>query len=228
MYEIKENGTIHVLPYDRFLQGGPSAVSDEELLAIILRTGTNGEDALSVACHVRELCGQQGLLGLHHLTLDQLMSVRGIGQVKAVKLKAIAELATRIAAARVEKDVCLQTAGAVAEAYMERMRHLEREQTLVVFLDGADHRIGDAVLSEGSLTETQIFIREIYRLALQMNAASIILLHNHPSGNPRPSRQDMLITARLHEASDYMEIPLLDHIIIGDNRYYSFREKGEL
>ena len=106
MYQKKENGNIQQLPYDKFIKNGPQSLSDEELLAIILRTGTKGEDAVTLACRVLELCGEQrGIEGLHHVTLDRLMQINGIGEVKAVKLKAIAELSTRIANAKVKKDI---------------------------------------------------------------------------------------------------------------------------
>ncbi len=218
-----------MLPYDKFISQGAEALTDEELLAIILRTGTDGQDAVTVACHVLEICGgDRGILGLYHTDIEDLKKVRGIGQVKAVKLKAIAELAKRISSARVSKDICLRRPEDVASAYMERMRHLEHEQCMVIFLDTRDCRIGDEVISEGSLSSTLISSREIYRKALKLNASSIIVLHNHPSGDSTPSMKDIEVTDHLMEASAYMEIPLLDHIIIGDNEYYSLREKGDI
>ncbi len=217
-----------MLPYDKFKAFGPQSLTDEELLAIILRTGTDGEDAVTVACHVLKACGDRGLLGLYHVDIRELQKVRGIGKVKAVKLKAVAELAKRISGARMSKGVCLRKPADVASAYMEKMRHLEHEQCMVVFLDTRDCRLGDDIISEGSLCSTVISSREIFKKALKLNASSIIILHNHPSGDPKPSSRDMDVTYHLLEASSYMEIPLLDHIIIGDNEYYSFREKGDI
>ncbi len=229
MYQTKENGKIQSLPYDKFKEYGAGALSEEELLAIILRTGTDGADATMLACQVMDRVGRdKGLLGLYHASVEDLMCVRGIGEVKAIKLKAIAELSVRIAAAKVKKDACFRSPGVIAEAYMERMRHLEREECIAVFLDTADCRLGDRVISVGGLNSTLIPFREIFREALRLNASSFILLHNHPSGNPHPSGEDLRMTGRLKEASGLMEIPLLDHVIIGDGIYYSLREKGDL
>ncbi len=229
MYQKKENGNIQLLPYDKFLKCGAQSLSDEELLAIILRTGTKGEDAVTLACRVLDVCGdQRGIEGLHHVTLAQLMEIGGIGEVKAVKLKAVAELSTRIANAKVKKDICFRHPGEVAQAYMEQMRHLEQEHCMAVYLDSKDSRITDVRLSIGNLNCSILSAREIFRQALMCNAAAVILLHNHPSGDPMPSQEDVRLTQSLKEASTIMEIPLLDHIIIGDNTYISLREKGVL
>lgn len=229
MYQKKENGNIQQLPYDKFLNSGPHSLSDEELLAIILRTGTRGEDAVTLACRVLEICGRsRGIEGLHHVTIDQLKQISGIGEVKAVKLKAIAELSTRIANAKVKRDISFRSPDEVACAYMEQMRHLEQEQCLAVYVDSKDCRITDVCLSVGDLNHSIMSAREIFRQALLCNAAAVLLLHNHPSGNPTPSREDIRLTQSLKEASNIMGIPLLDHIIIGDNTYISLREKGVL
>ena len=224
MYQTKENGTIQSLPYDKFLQQGAENLTEEELIAIILRTGTRGEDALTLACRVLSVCDKRhGILGLHHVTLDQLMQVKGIGLVKAVKLKAIAELSRRMAVARVEKDAVFRNPQVVAQAYMERLRHLEKEYCIALYLDTKDSRIKDVELSIGNMSA-----RELFRQALLCNAASVIIMHNHPSGDPSPSREDLLLTERIGQAAAVMEIPLLDHIIIGDNTYISLKEKGVL
>lgn len=229
MYQKKENGNIQQLPYDKFLNCGAQSLSDEELLAIILRTGTKGEDAVTLACRVLEICGKQrGIEGLHHVTLAQLMEIAGIGEVKAVKLKAVAELSTRIANAKVKKDVSFRYPDQVACAYMEQMRHLEQEHCIAVYVDSKDCRITDVRLSVGNLNHSIMSAREIFKHALVCNAAAVILLHNHPSGDPTPSQEDIRLTKCLKEASAIMEIPLLDHIIIGDNSYISLREKGVL
>lgn len=215
-----------MLPYDKFLKYGAHALSEEELLAVILRTGTQGEDAVTLALRVLSMCGNQGILGLHHLTLDQLKSIRGIGEVKAVKLKTIAELSLRMACAVVERDISFQDPESVAGAYMERLRHLEKEHCFVIYLDSKDMRIADEELSVGNINSSIVSSRELFRGALKHNAASVILLHNHPSGNAAPSSEDIALTKRIIEASKLMEIPLLDHIIIGDHTYTSLKEEG--
>ena len=130
--------------------------------------------------------------------------------------------------AKVKKDVWFRHPGEVAQAYMEKMRHLEQEHCIAVFVDNKDSRIMDVRLSVGNLNCSIMSAREIFRQALLCNAASVILLHNHPSGDPSPSREDIRLTQNLKEAASIMEIPLLDHIIIGDNTYISLREKGVL
>lgn len=229
MYQKIENGTYHLLPYDKFMNCGPEGMTEEELIAIILRTGTQGEDALNLACRVFELCGSKhGILGLYHLSIKDLMQIKGIGEVKAVKLKAIAELSRRMAKAKCQEDILFRSPNMVAAAYMEQMRHYEKEHCIVIYLDGKDERISDHLLSIGDINCALIPIRELFRQAIQVNAASFILLHNHPSGNPEPSEDDIFVTKKVKEASLFMEVPLLDHIIIGDNTYTSFREKGVL
>ena len=218
-----------MLPYDKFLTFGPSALSEEELIAILLRTGAKGRDAVSLACSVLSLCGsERGILGLYHLSVEDLQKIEGIGEVKAVKLLAAAELSKRMASAKIRKDACLNTPELVAEAYMEKLRHLEQEQCIAVYLDSAECRIEDQVISLGSLNVTLISAREIFRRALRLNASSVIILHNHPSGNPVPSQQDILTTRKLREAAKILEIKLLDHIIIGDGTYYSLLKEGDL
>ncbi|MCR5283392.1 MAG: DNA repair protein RadC [Lachnospiraceae bacterium] len=229
MFQNYQKRRIQILPYDRFLDYGPETLTDEELLAIILRTGSPGKDAITLACQVLELCGSDaGILGLNHLSVKDLKGITGIGEVKAVKLLAIAELSRRMALARFKKDVTLSSPRLVAEAYMERMRHLETEQCIVVFLNSADQRIRDRVLSTGTLNMSLVSSREILRQALLLNASGIILLHNHPSGNPDPSTEDRMVTKRLQQAAELLEVAFLDHIIIGDGTYFSFQERGDL
>ena len=229
MFQNYQKRRIQILPYEKFLDYGPETLTDEELLAIILRTGAKGKDAITLACQVLELCGEDaGILGLNHLSVKDLEGLAGIGEVKAVKLLAIAELSRRMALARFKKDVTLSSPKLVAEAYMERMRHLETEQCIVVYLNSADQRIRDRVLSTGTLNMSLVSSREILRQALLLNASGIILLHNHPSGKPDPSEEDIRVTKRIREAATLMEIAFLDHIIIGDGTYFSFQERGEL
>ena len=215
-----------MLPYDKFLKCGAKALSDEELLAIILRTGTQGEDALTLAMRVLTLCGREGILGLHHLTPKDLKTIKGIGEVKAVKLITVAELSRRMASAVREKDICFTNPRQVAEAYMERMRHFEQEHCMVIYLDGKDMRIADEELSVGTLNASLVSTREIFRRACRHNAASIILLHNHPSGDPSPSREDIAVTDRLVKSGKVLGIDLLDHIILGKENFLSMKEEG--
>lgn len=213
-------------PYDRFLKAGPEALTDAELLAIIIRTGHKGADALTLARKILDKAGDYGIAGLYHMTVDELMQIKGIGLVKAVKVKCIAELSNRIARAKKGQKVILNSPGEAAEYYMEQLRHLEKEQCVCAFLDGAMGLIKDHVISVGTVNASLFSSREVFIEALSAKAVNLMLLHNHPSGSIHPSRADVQMTQKMLEASRFMDMPLVDHIIIGDNCYYSFREHG--
>lgn len=218
------------LPYERFIKNGPGSLSDAELLAIILRTGTAGESAVEVAKKVLAFSGGRynGLLELQHMTMQELMSIRGIGQVKAVKLMCIAELSNRIANAISRQSVQFTKPETVAACYMERLRHKETEQAILVMTDGRNHLIDDITISQGTVNASLISPREIFIHVLRHKAVNILLIHNHPSGDPSPSREDERLTVRLKEAANLLGIGFVDHIIIGDNQYTSMRQLGFL
>ena len=213
-------------PYEKFLELGPQALTESELLAIILRTGTRDMDALGVAREVLKLARypREGLLGLYDVSLEELMSVRGIGEVKAVKLKCITELSARISRSAAKEGLRFTDSGTVAEYFMERLRHRTTECVVLVSLDAKGQSLEEAELSSGSVRMSLISPREIFIEALKAKAVNILLLHNHPSGDPSPSKSDVELTQRVFQMGEQLEIPLLDHIIIGDNRYFSFRE----
>lgn len=213
------------LPYEKFIKKGSESLSDAELLAIIIRTGTKEEGAVELAkraLSVQSRCSS--LLNLHQVSLKDLMSIKGIGQVKAVKIKCISELSNRLAKERAYYELQFTNPGSVANYYMEQLRHLKREQTLLVMLDNKSHFLGDFILSQGTVNASLMSPREIFLCALKNEAVYILLLHNHPSGDPTPSGQDIKITKQIKEISDLIEIPLIDHIIIGDNNYSSMKE----
>ena len=215
------------LPYERFLRFGPESLTESELLAIILRTGTKDKSALDLAQEVLALAepSREGLLGLYDIPLERLQEINGIGEVKAVKLKCITELSRRIASATAREQICMQRPKTVADYYMEQLRHRRTECVMLASVDAKGHLIGDSVMSNGSATMSLISPREIFMEALKRQAVSVILIHNHPSGDPSPSRADTELTGQVAAAGQLLGIPLLDHIIIGDNRYMSFREK---
>lgn len=213
-------------PYDRFLYAGASSLSDAELLAIILRTGRKGADATMVANEILEQCGSFGLSGLYHISLDDLKKISGIGEIKAIKLKCIAELSERIARTKKNQTIQFRTPKDFADYYMETLRHFEDENSICILLNGSMHLIKDVTLSIGNVNASIISAREIFMEALFAKAVYIVLLHNHPSGNITPSNADIEVTKHIEQASILMDIPLLDHIIIGDNDYYSFKEHG--
>lgn len=224
---MKDN-LIDVLPTERFLSKGPESLSDAELIAIILRTGTKNNNVLDISNQVLALGKHHrpGLLGLYDSTLDDLKSIDGVGEVKAIKLKALAEISMRMHRACAQHDFSVSSPESVADYFMEEMRHLENETVVLACLDTKGQLITYSRISTGCVNSSLISPRTIYIEALAKKAVFVILLHNHPSGDPSPSHDDIELTNRVKKVGDELEIPLLDHIIIGDNRYYSFQENG--
>lgn len=218
------------MPYERFIRFGPEALTETELLAIILRTGMKGKPAIKLAEEILELANEKrdGLLGLHELTLEELMSIQGMGEVKAVKIKCLTELSARISKASAKTGIIVREPQTIAQYFMEEMRHNKTERVMLVCLDSKGKFIREQELSAGSVNSSLISPREIFLEAIKTEAVNIILVHNHPSGDPTPSRADMELTKTVKELGFVMGIPLLDHIIIGDNIYTSFKEKGLL
>ncbi len=215
-------------PYERFLRFGPENLTEAELLAIIIRTGTKERSALQLAEQVLQLARypKEGLIGLYDVTLEELKGIKGIGVVKAIKLKCITELSKRISAASASEGVCFRKSAQVAAYFMERLRHRDTECVFLLSLDAKCRLIREKKLSEGSVRMSLISPREIFLEAFDARAVNILLVHNHPSGDPTPSVNDKRITDDVREMGDKMGIPLLDHIVIGDNVYVSFKEKS--
>ena len=222
-----KNLPVSEQPYEKCLKSGAASLSDAELLAVIIRCGTNGSSSTEVAKHV--LSKRTGnLLGLYQMSLKELQEVPGIGKVKAIQLKCIAELSKRIAQTGRQQAIVMQNAFSVADYYMEQLRHQEQEIMICMMLDNQNHLLNDTILSKGTVNATLITPREVYLEALRYHAVSLILVHNHPGGNPVPSQCDREVTERIFRAGEMLGIGLLDHIIIGDHRYVSFREEGIL
>lgn len=209
-------------PYEKCMKHGPSVLSDAELLAVILRSGTRGENALQLA---RRLCAVSeeypGLRGLYHLTFGQLCEIRGIGKVKAIQLQCIAELSVRLSKAQMIRRLCMNSSETIADYYMEELCHLDHEELHMMMLDAKNRLLNETVLTKGTITMSPVSVRDIFRTALLHNAVSIVLLHNHPSGDCCPSPEDIAVTERVAEAGRLMGIPLLDHVIIGDHTFCS-------
>ena len=208
-----------LLPYEKCLEYGATALDNAELLAAIIRTGTNGLSSIELAEKLLESAGN--LNGLYNM---ELMQIKGIGKAKAVQICCILELSRRIAKQKAREKLDFSNAETIAGYYMEDMRHLEKEHLILVMLDNRCRLIRDKVLSVGTSTGSMVSVREIFKEALDNRAASIVLLHNHPSGNPSPSREDMKVTRNVAEAGKIVGIELLDHIVIGDNSYFSFKQ----
>ena len=217
------------LPYEKCLEAGPAALSDRELLAVILRTGVVGRNVLELADHVLKLAHETSYPGLHgliHMSVHDLMKVEGVGKVKAVQLRCIGELSRRIASSSARRSLCFSHPETIAGYYMERLRHEEQEHLIVMMLDSKNHLMAEPVLSKGTANGAMITPREIFLEALRFHAVNIILIHNHPSGDPTPSGCDIELTRCVAASGKMLGIGVLDHIIIGDRRYVSFRERG--
>jgi len=225
-----KNKPIKEYPYEKFENMGAEALSDAELLAITIRTGTADSDALELARKVLAIkgAGREGILSLQHVSVEELMQIKGIGRVKAIKIKCMVEFAKRMAMQSVKDRVRFNSPETIAAYYMERLRHLETEHVYLILLDNKNKLIKDVLISKGTVNASVLSPREIFMEALRNNAVKILLLHNHPSGDPSPSKQDLEITKIISSASKLLNIPLLDHMIIGDNKYTSLKEKGYL
>ncbi|MDD3218451.1 MAG: DNA repair protein RadC [Lachnospiraceae bacterium] len=214
-------------PYEKCMHEGCQCLSDAELLGVILRTGKVGETAVSLAQKVlNQSKGESGLAGLYRLTIPELMKIPGIGQVKAIQILCILELSKRIAKAGARQQLQLNKPETIARYYMEQLCHEQNEYIIAMMLDTKSHLIKDVVLSKGTVNTSLLTPRELFIEALRYQAVGIILVHNHPSGEPQPSQDDYTITKRIQKCGMLLQIPLLDHIIIGNQCYYSMREDG--
>ncbi len=214
-------------PVEKCARYGAQSLSDAELLAVILRSGTQEVTALQLA-QLFLAQRDKNLLNLFTMPPEEMQRIPGIGQVKAAQLKCIAELASRIARTSRLRDVTLNDPSSIAAYYMETLRHEPKECLLLAMFDSKSALLGDAVISVGTVNSSLVSPREVFLKALEYKAVHIVLLHNHPSGDPAPSESDSQVTHRVLECGAMLGIALADHIIIGDNRYMSFRENGLL
>ncbi len=216
-------------PDEKLEKYGPKTLTDAELLAVIIRTGTKEVQSVELASQILNRSLEcPGLLGLKALTLPELMDIKGVGKVKALQILAIGELSRRIAKSSINKGEAFSEPEMIARYYMEDMRHLQREEIILVMMNSKSQIIKDEVISRGTVNSSILSPREVFLLALKFNAVHIVLLHNHPSGDPTPSKEDLLMTARIAEAGKLIGILLMDHLIIGDNKYISLKERGFL
>lgn len=210
-------------PYERFQILGAEALSDAELLAIILKTGTKDYTALDLARDLLSEC-QGNLLNLYEIGYEQLLERRGIGPVKATQLKAIAELSKRIARTGRGYHLSMNCPSSIADYYMEELRHRREEAFMAAFFDSKCKFLGDSVIATGSISYAYVSLMELFRKALLRNAVMIVILHNHPSGDPTPSTEDKKLTEQIRAGASVLGLTLADHIVIGDQQYFSFRE----
>ncbi|NCU16931.1 JAB domain-containing protein [Bacillus sp. P1(2020)] len=213
-------------PRERFIKHGPESLSNQELLAILLRTGTKAESVLQLAQRlIKEF---EGLRMLKDATLEELTKIKGIGEAKAIQILAAVELGRRINSLSNEERYSIRSPEDGANYVMEEMRFLNQEHFVCLYLNTKNQVIHKQTVFIGSLNASIVHPREVFREAFRRSAASIICIHNHPSGDPTPSREDIEVTRRLKECGRMIGIEILDHIIIGDKRFVSLKEKGYL
>lgn len=213
-------------PRERLLTHGPTALTDAQLLAILLRVGRQRSSAVQVGLEVLDRF--HGLSGLAHCGIEELCAIPGVGTAKAAQLKAALELGKRALAGPLTKGTKITSSLDLFYHYHPSLRDLRHEIFKVVLLDAKHAIMRDATVSEGSLTLSIVHPREVFNLAVRESAAAVIFLHNHPSGDPTPSQEDRVLTTRLVAAGDVLGIRVLDHLIVGDGRYVSFADQGWL
>ncbi len=228
--EIQRSYTIKELPMterprEKLYNHGPGALSNEELLAIIIRTGNKNDSAIDLARKILSK-DSRGLVYLRDTTMQELMETKGVGECKAAQILAAIEIGKRINFREALSKVKITEPNTIANLYMDEMRYLQKEHFRIMLLDTKNQIIVTEEISVGTLNASIVHPRDVFKAAIKRNSNSMILVHNHPSGDPAPSNEDINITNRLVDAGNLIGIKVLDHIIIGDNRYISFKEKN--
>lgn len=214
-------------PYEKCEQYGVQYLSDSELLAVILRTGSRGECSTELAKRLLLHLPGKCISGLFQSSLEQLREIKGIGRVKAIQLLCLTEITKRMLKSHTAgQGLCFHEPEQIAAHFIPVMGFLETEQVRLVVLNGRNAMVNDVVLSNGSFVSAMASPREVFYYALKHKAVSVILLHNHPSGDPSPSKEDLALTRRIARTGELIGIPLLDHIVIGAGRYVSLKESG--
>ncbi|WP_445669150.1 RadC family protein [Niallia sp. FSL W8-0635] len=211
-------------PRERFIKQGPESLANHELIAILIQTGSKNESVLTLANKL--LIHFDGLRLLKDASLDELKAIKGIGTAKAIQLMAAIELGRRVSNLEFTDRYCIRSPEDAAKYMMNEMRFLSQEHFVCLYLNTKNQVMHKQVVFIGSLNASIVHPREVYKEAFRRSAASIICLHNHPSGDPSPSREDIEVTKRLVECGKIIGIDLLDHIIIGENKFISLKEKG--
>lgn len=211
-------------PRERLAHFGAQALSSAELLAIIIRTGTGSENVLRLA--ERLLMESGGLTNLAQLTIAELTKIKGIGPAKAIEIKAAIELGRRITVASPQERPRIASPADAANLLMSEMMYLEQEHLRAILLNTKNYVLKVVTIYIGSLNSSVVRVGEVFRAAIKENAAALIIAHNHPSGDPTPSPEDIYVTTELVKAGQLLNIELLDHVIIGRQKYISLKERG--
>lgn len=211
-------------PRERLFQRGPETLTDAELLALLLRTGGGRDSALATA--ERVLAEHAGLAGLARCDAHELVRCRGVGPAKAASIFAALEMARRVAGRRLPEGIPIRDPADVFRHFHPRLRDAQQERFLVLLLDGRHRLIREELVSYGTLTASLVHPREVFRPALRACAAAVILVHNHPSGDPTPSPEDREVTRRLARAGEILGVAVVDHVVVAERGYCSLREEG--
>ncbi|WP_208559017.1 RadC family protein [Marinilactibacillus kalidii] len=209
-------------PRERLCEYGAKALANHELLAILLRTGTKNLNVLQLSMAV--LTEVEDLYSLRHITVEELVNIQGIGKTKAIELIAAIELGGRVIRASQIKEGTVTSSAYIGHLLQDELSGLSQEHVVAIYLNTKNEIIKKETVFKGSLNSSVAHPREIFRGAVKYSAARIIIAHNHPSGNPNPSEADLLFTERMAKAGEMMGIEVLDHIIVGENRYISLKE----
>lgn len=211
-------------PRERLAKLGPQALSPAELIAILLRVGVPGENAVQVGQRLLKCFG--GISGLHRASLEELTSQHGIGAAKAAQLKAAIELGRRLAVEAPQERPVINSPEDAAALVRYEMSALEEEHLRVLLLDTRNHVMDIQEIYHGSVNASQVRVGEVFKAAIRRNATAVIIAHNHPSGDPTPSPDDLAVTRACIEAGKLLDIEVLDHLVIGQGRYVSMKERG--
>jgi DNA repair protein RadC len=211
-------------PRERLEQLGPQALSNAELIAILLRVGVTGENAVQVGQRLLQHFG--GLRGLHRAPFEELVNQHGIGEAKAAQIKAAIELGRRLALESPEERPVIHSPADAAALVQYEMSALEQEHLRVLLLDTKNHVLDIVEVYRGSVNMSQVRVGEVFKAAVRRNAAAVIVVHNHPSGDPTPSPDDVSVTRAIVQAGKLLDVDVLDHLVIGQGRYVSLKERG--
>jgi DNA repair protein RadC len=211
-------------PRERLRNLGPQALSNAELIAILLRVGVPGENAVQVGQRLLQAFG--GITGIHRAPFDELLRQHGLGEAKAAQIKAAIELGRRLTLESPEERPTINAPSDAAHLVLYEMQALEQEHLRVLLLDRRNRVIEIIDLYRGSVSSSQIRVGEIFREAVRKNASAIIVAHNHPSGDPTPSPDDVAVTRAILQAGKLLDIDVLDHLVIGQGRWVSLKERG--
>ena len=212
-------------PMERIMASGTKSLSNAELIAVVIRTGYRNESAIGLAERILASV-DNGLKGLMNTGPEELMSIPGVGRSKACALAALGELVRRIGTPKMLEKINVSCAREAAGIFMDELRFERKEHFKTLLLDVKGRVIYTDEVSVGDLSNTPVHPREVFKTAIKKSAASLIMVHNHPSGDPEPSKEDIALTERLVSVGKLMGIKVLDHIIIGDGQYYSFAGEG--